>query len=224
MRARDQGRRSAENGFESSRRSAEHGFTLIELLVALVIFALLAAAGVMLLANSVSAQAAIKQRLDEMTAMERTNGIIASDLAQAMPRISRTEAGTLAPAFFAQPRGEGAPIMQFVRGGWSNLSDAPRPTVQKIEYWLRAGKLERRSYPLVDGATGSDPATMIEAVERTTLRFRDARGQWLDMWMPTQPDLLPRAVEITLVRMGEAPLTLRYLVGPGPVEKAQPGV
>lgn len=215
---------SAEQGFMPPLRSAERGFTLIELLVALVIFALLAAAGVMLLGNSVSAQAAIKLRLDQMTATERANGVIAADLAQAMSRISRTEAGTLAPAFFAQPRGEGAPIMQFVRGGWSNLSDAPRPTVQKIEYWLRAGKLERRSYPLVDGAAGSDPATMVENVEGATLRFRDAKGQWLDIWTPTQPDLLPRAVEMTLVRAGEAPLTLRYLVGPGPAEKAQPGV
>ncbi|MDF0541536.1 type II secretion system minor pseudopilin GspJ [Sphingobium sp. H39-3-25] len=201
------------------RQARERGFTLIELLVALTIFAMLAAAGVMLLGNSVSAQAGVKVRLDELTAIERANGIIASDLGQAMPRISRTEAGTLAPAFFAQPRGEGAPIMQFVRGGWSNLSDAPRPTVQKVEYWLRAGKLERRSYPMVDGAAGSDPAVMVENVESATLRFRDAQGQWLDLWTPTQPDLLPRAVEIKLVRMGDAPLVLRYLVAPGPPEK-----
>ncbi|MBJ7378471.1 prepilin-type N-terminal cleavage/methylation domain-containing protein, partial [Sphingobium sp.] len=57
--------RSAEQGFTLSGRSAEHGFTLIELLVALMIFALLAGAGVLLLGNSVSAQAQIKARLDD---------------------------------------------------------------------------------------------------------------------------------------------------------------
>jgi general secretion pathway protein J len=217
-RARDQ------RAIAPSMRSAEQGFTLIELLVALTIFALLAAAGVMLLGNSVSAQAAIKGRLDEMTALERADGILASDLGQAIPRISRTEAGTLAPAFFARPRGEGMPIMQFVRGGWSNLSDSPRPTLQKIEYWLRAGRLERRGYPLVDGAAGGEPAVMVEGVERATLRFRNARGEWLDMWTPTQPDLLPRAVELTLVRAGAPPLVLRYLVAPGPQDKTEQAV
>ena len=49
--------RSAEHGFTSDMRFAEHGFTLIELLVALMIFAMLASAGVLLLGNSVSAQA-----------------------------------------------------------------------------------------------------------------------------------------------------------------------
>ena len=50
-------------------RHAQAGFTLIELLVALMIFAMLAAAGVLLLGNSVSAQAQVKARLDDMAAV-----------------------------------------------------------------------------------------------------------------------------------------------------------
>ncbi len=200
----------------------ERGFTLIELLVALVIFAMLAAAGVMLLGNSVSAQGAIRGHLDAMAAIERTNGALTADLAQAVPRVSRTENGLLAPAFFAQPRGEDAPVMQFVRAGWTNMDESPRPTLQKVEYWVRQGRLERRTYPLLDGAQGAQPATLLEGIDGATLRFRDARGDWLDSWIPTQPDLLPRAVEMVLTRTGAPALTLKFLTGPGPIEKLPP--
>lgn len=208
------------NSLESLRRSAEHGFTLIELLVALAIFGLIAGAGVLLLANSVSAQGAIKVWLDDMAAVERADGALSADLGQAISRISRTDAGTLAPAFFSNPNGETTPVLQFVRAGRANVSDAPRPSLQKVEYWVRAGRLERRSYDAVDGGVARDPAILLENVEAATLRFRNAKGEWIDSWIPTQPDLLPRAVEMQIVRKGEAPLTLRFAVGPGPVERA----
>jgi len=206
----------------SVRPSAEHGFTLIELLVALMIFAMLAGAGVLLLGNSVSAQGQVKVRLDDMAAMQRAAGALAADLGQAVPRITRTETGTLAPAFWANPQGEGAPVLQFVRGGWDNLGDLPRPSLQKIEYWVRQGKLERRTYAQLDGASGDAPAALLENVEDVTLRFRDARGDWRPDWTPTQPDLLPRAVELTITRRGQSPVTLAVLVAPGPEEKTLP--
>ncbi|WP_176595224.1 MULTISPECIES: type II secretion system minor pseudopilin GspJ [Sphingobium] len=200
---------------------AEGGFTLIELLVALMIFAMLAAAGVLLLGNSVSAQAQIKLRLDDMAAVQRAGGALAADLGQAVPRISRTEAGTLAPAFWSHREGESLPMLQFVRGGWDNLGDLPRPSLQKVEYWVRQGRLERRTYAQVDGAAGDEPAALLDHVEDVALRFRDAKGDWRDEWAPTQPDLMPRAVEMTVTRTGEPPVTLRFLVGPGPVEKLE---
>ena len=70
MMARDAHRRG-ERDFRSDGRSAQQGFTLIELLVALMIFAMLASAGVLLLGNSVSAQAQVKARLDDMAAGQR---------------------------------------------------------------------------------------------------------------------------------------------------------
>ncbi|MDX3901154.1 MAG: type II secretion system minor pseudopilin GspJ [Sphingobium sp.] len=211
--------RSAEHGSASFSRSAEHGFTLIELLVALTIFAMLAGAGVLLLGNSVSAQAQVKARLDDLAAVQRAGGAIGGDLAQALPRISRTEAGTLAPAFWGHDGGEDAPVLQFVRGGWSNLNQQPRSSLQKIEYWVRQGRLERRSYPYVDGAPGQEPAALLDGVEDVALRFRDAHGGWLDQWTPAQPDLMPRAVEVTITRTGEPPVTQLFLVGPGPKER-----
>ena len=207
-----------EQGFTSLRRSAEHGFTLIELLVALMIFAMLAAAGVLLLGNSVSAQAQVKARLDDMAAIQRAAGALSADLVQAVPRISRTEAGTLAPAFWAHRDGEEQPVMQFVRGGWDNLGDLPRPSLQKVEYWVRQGRLERRGYAQIDGAAGDEPAALLDHVEEVTLRFRDVEGKWREDWTPGQPDLMPRAVEMVVKRTGEPPVTLRFLVAPGPRE------
>ena len=211
--------RSAQQGFTPSVRSAQQGFTLIELLVALMIFALLAGAGVLLLGNSVSAQAQVKARLDDMAAVQRAGGALAADLGQAVPRITRTEAGTLAPAFWAHDEGEGQPVLQFVRGGWDNLGDLPRPSLQKVEYWVRQGRLERRTYAQLDGASGDDPAALLDHVEAVALRFRDAQGKWREDWTPSQPDLLPRAVEISVTRAGEPPVTMRFLVAPGPPER-----
>lgn len=208
-----------QQGFTTSLRSAQQGFTLIELLVALMIFAMLAAAGVLLLGNSVSAQAQVKARLDDMAAVQRAGGALAGDLGQAVPRITRTEAGTLAPAFWAHDGGEGEPVMQFVRGGWDNLGDLPRPSLQKVEYWVRQGRLERRTYAQLDGAAGEEPAALLDNIEAVTLRYRDAQGEWREDWMPNQPNLLPKAVEMSITRTGELPVTLRFLVAPGPVEK-----
>ncbi|RVT41001.1 type II secretion system minor pseudopilin GspJ [Sphingobium algorifonticola] len=198
-----------------------NGFTLIELMVALAIFALIAGAGVLLLGNSVSAQGAIKLRLDDLAAVQRADGTLSADLGQATARISRTELGTLAPAFFANPGGESAPILQFVRGGRANLGDSPRSSLQKVEYWLREGRLERRSYDAVDGATAREPAPLLTDLESAALRFRNARGEWIGQWMPTQPDLLPLAVELRLARRGAPPVTLVYAVGPGPEEQTR---
>lgn len=213
--------RPSERTGASGEGSAQAGFTLIELLVALMIFAMLAAAGVLLLGNSVSAQAQVKARLDDMAAVQRAGGALAADLGQAVPRISRTEIGTLAPAFWSHREGEGVPVMQFVRGGWDNLGDLPRPSLQKVEYWVRQGRLERRTYRQVDGAAGDEPATLLNHVDDVALRFRDGQGEWRSEWKPTQPDLMPRAVEMTVTRTGEPPVTLRFLVGPGPAEKVE---
>lgn len=202
-----------------ANRTGEGGFTLIELLVALMIFALLAGAGVLLLGNSVSAQAQVKARLDDLAAVQRAGGALAADLGQAVPRITRTETGTLAPAFWSHDAGPDAPILQFVRGGWDNLGDQPRPSLQKVEYWFRQGRLERRTYAQLDGAAGDDPAALLDRVESVELWFRDAAGAWRDDWTPGQPDLLPRAVEMIVGRTGEPPVTLRFLVAPGPQER-----
>jgi general secretion pathway protein J len=204
----------AQQGFKSLSRSAQQGFTLIELLVSLMIFALLASAGVILLRGSVDTQQAVRLRLDALADVQRGIATLDSDLSQTVVRISRTQSGGYAPAFFGRRPQSGEPLMEFVRGGWSNPSGQRHPSLQRIEYWWRDGRLERVGYDALDGARPSEPSTLFADVTALELRYRDADGRWRDIWSPERPGDLPRAVELTLSRKGEAPLTLRFLLGP----------
>jgi len=206
-------RRCAQQGFESSRRSAQQGFTLIEMLVAVMIFAMLATAGVVLLRGGVEGQAAITTHLDALADVQRGLATLDADLSQATVRISRTQAGTFAPAFFGRAAQSGEPLMQFVRDGWSNPGTLRRASLQKIEYWWREGRIERIGYPAVDGAAPPEPAILFEDVSALKLRYRDRRGNWRERWAPETPQQMPTAIEMVLTRGREPPLTLRFLVG-----------
>jgi len=203
------------------RLSAEQGFTLIELLVALSIFAMLAAAGVMLLGNAVSAQGQISAHLEQQGGILRVVSLIDQDLGEAVPRITRTESGLLAPVFFSRAASDSEPILEFVRGGWTNLDNAARPDLQKVQYWLRGGRLERRTYIQLDGGQGGDPATLIESVQSLTLGFRDEKGEWHDVWQNEDPRAMPSAVRMVLQRQGYPPLTLMFKVGSAPSQKQE---
>ena len=202
---------SAENGFRSYKRSAENGFTLIELLVALLIFGMLASAGVALLSFSVRAQAATTQRLSEVADERRISALLSADLAQVVPRISRDLDGSAEAAFDG---GKGEMMMSYVRSGWSNSGGAQRSGLQRVEWRLVQGRLERITRPIVDGAASAKPVVMVANVERATIRFR-LKGEWRDDWSATDPRALPRAVELTIKRSASAPIIRKFLVGTG---------
>jgi general secretion pathway protein J len=205
--------RSTEHGFAFAGRSAEHGFTLIELLVAVLIFAMLATTGVILLRSSVDGQAAVRSHLDALADVQRGIATLDGDLAQAAPRVSRTQAGTLAPAFFGRAAQEDEPLMQFVRAGWSNPGTLRHPSLQKIEYWWRKGRIERVGYLAVDGAAPPEPATLFRDVTALKLRYRGPDGAWVERWAPQKPLDMPSAVELVMTRKGEKSLRLLFLVG-----------
>lgn len=206
-------KRSAEHSFESLRHSAEYGFTLVEMLVAVMIFAMLATAGVVLLRGGVEGQAAVTTHLDALADVQRGLATLDADLSQATERISRTQSGTFAPAFFGRAAQGDEPLMQFVRDGWSNPGTLRRASLQKIEYWWREGRIERIGYPAVDGAAPPEPAVLFEGVRALTLRYRDRQGNWRERWAPETPRQMPTAVEMVLIRGSDPPLTLRFLVG-----------
>jgi general secretion pathway protein J len=197
----------------SARRDDERGFTLAELLVSLFIFGLLSAAGVGLLSFSVRAQEAAEARLGDLADFRRAGALLAGDLAQAAPRIARDSAGNARPAFHGGGGEEGGVALAFVRRGWENLDDSPRPSLQRVEYSFAEGRLERRVYPRLDGAAALPATTVVDKVRKIRLRYRDSEGRWRERWDPTKATELPRAVELVMAAEGSG--TTRQLFQTG---------
>ena len=202
-------RRSAENGFTFLRRSAENGFTLIEMVVALLVFGLLAAAGTTLLSGSVRAQQASSERLAEVARERRLTALLASDLLQATPRITRGLAGEREAAFRG---GNGVLLLSYVRRGWANGDEAPRASLQRVEITREGSRLIRSARAMVDGVVPANPVVLIGDVANVAVRFR-LNGEWVDVWNPTRADGMPRAVELIIARKDKPPLRRLFIVG-----------
>ena len=186
----------------------ERGFTLVEMLVALVIFALLAAAGVGLLRSSVNTQEAVGSKLADLAASERLRLLLASDLTQAVDRPSRDTSGAKRPAFVGT-----AAELQFVRAGWTGQDGTP--ALQRVGWQVQGGALMRSASDVVDGGGAASPASLLKNVTRASFRFRALTGEWREGWSPapTEPPL-PAAVELQVQRAGEAPLRIVLALPP----------
>jgi general secretion pathway protein J len=139
--------------------------------------------------------------------------LLAGDLAQAAPRMTRDGAGTSRPAFQGVGGEQGGVALAFVRRGWENLDETPRASLQRVEYSLTDGRLERRVYPRLDGAAALPATTLVDGVRRIRLRYRDREGTWRERWDPTRPNELPRAVELVIDAEGSG--TTRQLFQTG---------
>ncbi|MDZ3832779.1 MAG: type II secretion system minor pseudopilin GspJ [Sphingopyxis sp.] len=191
---------------------AQCGFTLVEMLVALSLFAAIAAIGVGLLRASVDTQDAVQQRLKAMGGVNRLRAVMANDLAQAVPRPTRGQAGEALPAFAGSASG-----FAFVHAGAGAAAGGPRPAVERVGYALAGGEWRRAVQPMLDGTALGEGDAIARQVTAAQLRYRDAEGNWGDSWTSDPGDRLPRAVELRLTREGRAPLVLFFLVAPAPV-------
>ena len=190
-------------------RTGERGFTLIEVMIALMIFGMIAAAGVAILSFSVRAQGATDAKLDQVSGIARLNAALAADLAQAQARPARDERGVLRPAFAGD-----AQSLTLVRGGWSNFDGAARASVQKVSWRLDGGVIVREGYPMLDGAPPLEAGTILEHVRAVALRYR-VDGAWSDAWQGADRAPLPQAVELTVVRDDGVRFRQLFYVGEG---------
>jgi general secretion pathway protein J len=200
-------------------RAGEAGFTLVEVMISLLIFGLLAGAAVGLLSFSVRAQTATAARLDDIAAFSRLTSSLSADLAQALPRRTRGEGGETQPAFFGAAGSGTAPMLRLVRGGWSNLDDAPRASVQKVDYIFLDGGIARVSYPMLDGAKALPSSPMLTHVRGVTFRYR-YNGAWSDHWDGGSIAVMPQAMEMRLVRDNGSEFRALFLVGADQVNHA----
>lgn len=207
-------RRESRQGFRSFVGvPAKNGFTLVEMLIALVIFGMITAAGVTLLTLTVRTQESSERVLETVGALRRTDALLNADLALAAPRIRRNGDGQPVPAFTGG-NGREALLFAFVRRGWEDET-AFRSSLQRVEYRLTNGRLERWRYDAVDGEGRATPMPLLERVRRVQLRYRDRDGAWRDRWDPTEPSRLPVAVELVSDSEGQGQVRQLFLVGGG---------
>ena len=189
-----------------------NGFTLVEMMVALLIFSMLSIAGVALLRSAVNSDEITGQNLNEMADMQRFVSLMEADLSQALPRSYRADDGGRMAAFETRDAATG--FLRFTRGGQSNLNDKPRSNLQRVEYRLVDGRIERLFYESTDGGAISEPARLLENVEGLQLRVRDKGGLWASDWRTERLADLPRAVELRFQQDGRSYRHL-FLVGTG---------
>lgn len=200
--------RSAEHGFTSSRRSAEHGFTLVEMLIALMIFGMITAAGVALLTVTVRTQETSQRLLGEVGELRRLDSLLTADLAQAAPRPSRDRDGNVRPAFIGGA-GDSVLLIAAVRRG------GDEGAIQRIEYRLEGGRLDRLSFAQADGESRATIVPVLGGVSQARLRYRDREGAWLGTWRATDRNRLPRAIELVTTSERHGTVRQVFLVGGG---------
>jgi general secretion pathway protein J len=191
------------------------GFTLVEMMVALFIFAMIAAAGVMLLSIGVRTQDAAAARLDDVADVRRMSVLLANDFAQIVPRTARDAQGTTLRAFTGNDASSDPLILGYVRGGRTNVEGRNRASVQRVDVRFEGGRLERRAYAAVDGTADAQPVLLADNVTALAVRYRDDKGNWRARWDDALVASLPRAVELTVTRRGQAPVTMAFMTGSG---------
>lgn len=198
----------------SRDKNCEAGFTLVELMVALFIFGLLAASGVALLSFSVRAQAATTERLDRLGGLQRATALLTADLIQALPRPVRNREGIMIPAFVGEGGKADEIALGLVRGGWSNPADAPRSSLQRVEYRLVADRLERTRWPMLDGAEPDASSPILHGLKTLTVRYHGKDG-WREQWDSRSPMAMPDAVELVMDVQDVGEIRQLFLTGSG---------
>jgi len=191
----------------------ESGFTLVEMMVAMIIFAVLAVAGIGLLRASVNTQAAIDNRLDGLNGQERVAALFAADIGQAMarPLVGLGESRQL--SFYGTPSS-----VSLMRGGWANPDGQPRSTLQRVEWTGQGASVSRIAHLFLDGSDPGQPAIIQRDVDSFSLRYRRADGSWTDSFSSTEREMLPAAIEMTARTRGRPPLVVVAALPPRGLE------
>lgn len=200
-----------------SARVRIRGFTLVELLVAMAIVAVIGVMALTGLTTVIRQRDIAEERTKRWQEIQLAMRLIAQDLSQAAPRLTRDELGeSYQPSMVANPNAQFA--LEFSRGGWANPGGFARGTVLRVAYNVeeqqetKNGKREthnvlvRLHWPVMDRTLSTVPVktNLLDGVENVEVRFMDASGQWQTEWPPLQMQgplryvLRPRAVEFVV--------------------------
>ncbi|GAA0398167.1 type II secretion system minor pseudopilin GspJ [Brevundimonas terrae] len=199
---------------QHSPRQSREGFTLVEVMIALAVFALISAAGVLVLSQVVDARFAIKGHAARLAEFQRTTAMLKSDVSQMTARRTRGVSGRPFSAPVMTGQSADAPLLTLVRAGWSNPESDARPSLQKVEYRLVENRLERRTYRHLDGGAPNPAQVLYRGVSdvRVTLIQGQSEGPG---YLSSTERPLPDAVRIRMVLEGYGPVEMLLLVTGG---------
>lgn len=190
----------------------QRGFTLIEVLVALFISAIVAVMAYGGLSSALAQRETIQQNAERTKDMLQFWTLLERDVMQMVAKPIRDGYEQQQPALV----GGAANIdfLAFTRSGWYNPAGNPRSHLQRVNYTLQDGAIQRAMWADVDATSLSEAqsAVVLEEVDEVFVRFlrvgegsRDdgLGGEWLDEWALRDPDkwldVLPAAVEVIVV-------------------------
>ena len=179
------------------RNVAKAGFTLVEVLIALGVFALLGAAGTLVLARTLDTRETVRQQGERIGDLQKLRALLRADLAQAAPRRTRGPTGRPASQPIVGPSQPGDPLLVLARAGWMNPEDKAQPSIQRVEYRLVEDRLERRASVHLDGARPGQAQVLMRGVRRAEIRFV-TRGAEAPAYAASADRPLPEAVRLVL--------------------------
>lgn len=188
------------------------GFTLVEVMIALLILALIAGAGALVMGQTIDNRFAVKAHTDQVGDLQRLRALLKADLAQATARRVRGPTGRPAPQPIMGPQAPGDPLLLLARSGWSNPDGRSRASIQRVEYRLVEDRLERRVAPYLDGARAGPPQVLYRGVSEARISFIQ-RGSEAPAFVSSQDRPLPDAVRLRLTLSGYGPVEQVFLVG-----------
>jgi len=198
----------------SLRPPSREGFTLVEVLVAVAVFALISAAGVLVLTQVVDARFAIKSHAARVAELQRTTSMLRADVSQVVARRTRGISGRPFPAPVMVGQSADQPLLMLVRAGWDNPENDDRSSLQKVEYRLVEGRLERRSYRNLDGGSPNPSQVLYRGVSDVRITLIQGQSEGPGYLSSTERPL-PDAVRIRMVLEGYGPVEMLLLVTGG---------
>ena len=188
-------------------RSQQQGFTLIELIVSISIFAVLSVMAYGSLDYVVNTDAVASERMNRLSALQKTFLLMQADIEQMRPRPIRDAYGTQQPAMLTIIN-EPHRALDWTRGGRQTWLNTQSSGLMRVGYGIKEKQLMRYQWPVLDQApdTVALESALLKDVKNLDIRFLDEKQTWHNQWpptdfsssTPTDPSKLPHAVEITL--------------------------
>lgn len=193
----------------------DKGFSLIETMVATFLFALVSAAGVMLLSGYQNGRTALSVADDRIAQVTLAREVIKADLMAAIDRPVRLELGGAQGFTGSGHLPDGLKLRLVREGSMRAVLDGAATGLERVDYVLESGALIRRTFPRTDNVAGAvkRDRVLLSGIKDLSLRF-ESDGQWRDEWLPAVAlEPLPNLAAITLDLENGRRLRFLFMVG-----------